>query len=180
MPQDVPGPWSHLPAWGSGSAPGCLGDGLSPYPSWWGGQPGSPSPTPRAPAGPNPLLGFFLTEGTGRLFFEFYHLLNFARPKAGEERPFFWMFENVVAMRLNDKRDISRFLEVGIADSCGKGVGAGDICWAVQGVPGVRVWLWFPVALMLENPLPGAHAKESSLVLALDPPLWLSSVKPKH
>lgn len=90
------------------------------------------------------------------------------------------MFENVVAMRLNDKRDISRFLEVGIADSCGKGVGAGDICWAVQGVPGVRVWLWFPVALMLENPLPGAHAKESSLVLALDPPLWLSSVKPKH
>ncbi|NXT87281.1 DNM3B methyltransferase, partial [Anhinga rufa] len=50
-------------------------------------------------------------EGTGRLFFEFYHLLNYARPKAGEERPFFWMFENVVAMRVNDKRDISRFLE---------------------------------------------------------------------
>ncbi|NWY53914.1 DNM3B methyltransferase, partial [Chionis minor] len=54
---------------------------------------------------------FFLVEGTGRLFFEFYHLLNYARPKAGEERPFFWMFENVVAMRVNDKRDISRFLE---------------------------------------------------------------------
>uniref|UniRef100_A0A8C3MNC8 DNA (cytosine-5-)-methyltransferase n=1 Tax=Geospiza parvula TaxID=87175 RepID=A0A8C3MNC8_GEOPR len=52
-----------------------------------------------------------LFEGTGRLFFEFYHLLNYARPKAGEERPFFWMFENVVAMRINDKRDISRFLE---------------------------------------------------------------------
>ncbi|KAM9528056.1 DNA (cytosine-5)-methyltransferase 3B [Guaruba guarouba] len=52
-----------------------------------------------------------LCEGTGRLFFEFYHLLNYARPKAGEERPFFWMFENVVAMRVNDKRDISRFLE---------------------------------------------------------------------
>ncbi|KAK2529189.1 Dnmt3b [Columba livia] len=52
-----------------------------------------------------------LYEGTGRLFFEFYHLLNYARPKAGEERPFFWMFENVVAMRVSDKRDISRFLE---------------------------------------------------------------------
>uniref|UniRef100_A0A8C8A6C7 DNA (cytosine-5-)-methyltransferase n=1 Tax=Otus sunia TaxID=257818 RepID=A0A8C8A6C7_9STRI len=52
-----------------------------------------------------------LYEGTGRIFFEFYHLLNYARPKAGEERPFFWMFENVVAMRVNDKRDISRFLE---------------------------------------------------------------------
>ncbi|NWI31868.1 DNM3B methyltransferase, partial [Sula dactylatra] len=56
-------------------------------------------------------LAFSLLEGTGRLFFEFYHLLNYARPKAGEERPFFWMFENVVAMRVNDKRDISRFLE---------------------------------------------------------------------
>ncbi|XP_042321822.1 DNA (cytosine-5)-methyltransferase 3B isoform X1 [Sceloporus undulatus] len=52
-----------------------------------------------------------LYEGTGRLFFEFYHLLNYSRPKAGEERPFFWLFENVVAMRVNDKRDISRFLE---------------------------------------------------------------------
>ncbi|XP_034978824.1 DNA (cytosine-5)-methyltransferase 3B [Zootoca vivipara] len=52
-----------------------------------------------------------LYEGTGRLFFEFYHLLNYTRPKPGEERPFFWLFENVVAMRINDKRDISRFLE---------------------------------------------------------------------
>ncbi|XP_035168626.1 DNA (cytosine-5)-methyltransferase 3B isoform X1 [Oxyura jamaicensis] len=59
---------------------------------------------PSTPASPR-------AEGTGRLFFEFYHLLNYARPKAGEERPFFWMFENVVAMRVNDKRDISRFLE---------------------------------------------------------------------
>ncbi|KAG7260240.1 hypothetical protein CRUP_031895 [Coryphaenoides rupestris] len=52
-----------------------------------------------------------LYEGTGRLFFEFYRLLSEARPKEGEHRPFFWMFENVVAMGVNDKRDISRFLE---------------------------------------------------------------------
>ncbi|XP_061293241.1 DNA (cytosine-5)-methyltransferase 3B isoform X4 [Bos javanicus] len=52
-----------------------------------------------------------LYEGTGRLFFEFYHLLNYTRPKEGEDRPFFWMFENVVAMKVGDKRDISRFLE---------------------------------------------------------------------
>ncbi|KAM6164720.1 DNA (cytosine-5)-methyltransferase 3B isoform 3-T3 [Rhynchocyon petersi] len=51
-----------------------------------------------------------LYEGTGRLFFEYYHLLNFARPKEGDKRPFFWMFENVVAMKVDDKRDISRFL----------------------------------------------------------------------
>ncbi|XP_005879876.1 PREDICTED: DNA (cytosine-5)-methyltransferase 3B isoform X3 [Myotis brandtii] len=52
-----------------------------------------------------------LYEGTGRLFFEFYHLLNYARPKEGDDRPFFWMFENVVAMKVGDKRDICRFLE---------------------------------------------------------------------
>ncbi|KAM9342373.1 DNA (cytosine-5)-methyltransferase 3B [Pholidichthys leucotaenia] len=52
-----------------------------------------------------------LYEGTGRLFFEFYRLLSEAKPKEGEDRPFFWMFENVVAMAVSDKRDISRFLE---------------------------------------------------------------------
>ncbi|XP_071760134.1 DNA (cytosine-5)-methyltransferase 3A isoform X3 [Centroberyx gerrardi] len=52
-----------------------------------------------------------LYEGTGRLFFEFYRLLHEARPKEGEDRPFFWLFENVVAMGVSDKRDISRFLE---------------------------------------------------------------------
>ncbi|KAM5245478.1 DNA (cytosine-5)-methyltransferase 3B isoform 7-T7 [Ctenodactylus gundi] len=52
-----------------------------------------------------------LYEGTGRLFFEFYHLLNYSRPKEGDDRPFFWMFENVVAMKVGDKKDISRFLE---------------------------------------------------------------------
>ncbi|XP_048840817.1 DNA (cytosine-5)-methyltransferase 3A-like isoform X1 [Brienomyrus brachyistius] len=52
-----------------------------------------------------------LYEGTGRLFFEFYRLLHEARPKPGNDRPFFWLFENVVAMGVSDKRDISRFLE---------------------------------------------------------------------
>uniref|UniRef100_A0A8C3AY52 DNA (cytosine-5-)-methyltransferase n=1 Tax=Cyclopterus lumpus TaxID=8103 RepID=A0A8C3AY52_CYCLU len=52
-----------------------------------------------------------LFEGTGRLFFEFYRLLHEARPKTGDERPFYWLFENVVAMGVSDKRDISRFLE---------------------------------------------------------------------
>ncbi|KAJ8360912.1 hypothetical protein SKAU_G00174370 [Synaphobranchus kaupii] len=53
-----------------------------------------------------------LFEGTGRLFFEFYRLLNATKPKEGEDRPFFWLFENVVAMGVSDKRDISRFLEL--------------------------------------------------------------------
>ena len=39
-------------------------------------------------------------------------MLNYTRPKEGDNRPFFWMFENVVAMKVNDKKDISRFLAV--------------------------------------------------------------------
>lgn len=58
------------------------------------------------------------TEGTGRLFFEFYRILTMLRPKEGDNRPFFWLFENVVFMSANDKSDISRFLEVVSAFDC--------------------------------------------------------------
>lgn len=51
-------------------------------------------------------------EGTGRLFFDFFRLLQFAQPKSELDRPFFWLFENVVGMRAEDKSTISRFLEV--------------------------------------------------------------------
>uniref|UniRef100_A0A8C5ABJ6 DNA (cytosine-5-)-methyltransferase n=1 Tax=Gadus morhua TaxID=8049 RepID=A0A8C5ABJ6_GADMO len=58
----------------------------------------------------NPLRkGLF--EGTGRLFFEFYRMLTMMRPKEDDDRPFFWLFENVVFMGANDKSDICRFLE---------------------------------------------------------------------
>ncbi|XP_056130906.1 DNA (cytosine-5-)-methyltransferase 3 beta, duplicate a [Lampris incognitus] len=52
-----------------------------------------------------------LFEGTGRLFFEFYRMLTMMRPREDDNRPFFWMFENVVFMSANDKADICRFLE---------------------------------------------------------------------
>uniref|UniRef100_A0A8C9Z9Z8 DNA (cytosine-5-)-methyltransferase n=1 Tax=Sander lucioperca TaxID=283035 RepID=A0A8C9Z9Z8_SANLU len=58
----------------------------------------------------NPLRkGLF--EGTGRLFFEFYRLLTLLKPKEDDNRPFFWLFENVVFMSAHDKSDICRFLE---------------------------------------------------------------------
>ncbi|XP_037095214.1 DNA (cytosine-5)-methyltransferase 3C-like isoform X2 [Syngnathus acus] len=58
----------------------------------------------------NPLRkGLF--EGTGRLFFEFYRILTLLKPKEGDDRPFFWLFENVVFMSSRDKTDICRFLE---------------------------------------------------------------------
>ncbi|XP_062396865.1 uncharacterized protein LOC134087406 [Sardina pilchardus] len=52
-----------------------------------------------------------LFEGTGRLFFEFYRVLNILRPKEDDPKPFFWLFENVSFMSHKDKTDICRFLE---------------------------------------------------------------------
>jgi hypothetical protein len=39
-------------------------------------------------------------------------MLTMMRPKDDDNRPFFWLFENVVAMRGHDLADICRFLEV--------------------------------------------------------------------
>ncbi len=58
------------------------------------------------------------TEGTGRLFFEFYRILNYAKPAPSEDRPFFWLFENVVSMKPQDKQIISRFLQVCFCCTC--------------------------------------------------------------
>lgn len=58
------------------------------------------------------IMTLINAEGTGRLFFEFYRILNYAKPAAGEDRPFFWLFENVVSMKPSDKQTISRFLQV--------------------------------------------------------------------
>ncbi|KAG7224387.1 hypothetical protein INR49_004729, partial [Caranx melampygus] len=52
-----------------------------------------------------------LYEGTGRLFFEYYRILQLLKPKEGDPRPFFWLFENVVFMNTHDKVNICRFLE---------------------------------------------------------------------
>lgn len=51
-------------------------------------------------------------EGTGRLFFEFFRILSYIRYRGDGERPLFWLYENVVSMRAQDKHTISRFLQV--------------------------------------------------------------------
>lgn len=58
------------------------------------------------------LIFFRISEGTGRLFFDFFRILSYARPSLDQERPFFWLYENVVSMRASDKQVISRFLQV--------------------------------------------------------------------
>ncbi|KAK2851964.1 hypothetical protein Q5P01_008240 [Channa striata] len=52
-----------------------------------------------------------LYEGTGRLFFEYYRILQLLKPKEDDPRPFFWLFENVVFMNTHDRVNICRFLE---------------------------------------------------------------------
>lgn len=51
-------------------------------------------------------------DGTGKLFFEFFRILSYAKPHPEDQRPFFWLYENVVSMRVPDKKIISRFLQV--------------------------------------------------------------------
>lgn len=57
-------------------------------------------------------------------------MLNYTRPKEGDNRPFFWMFENVVAMKVNDKKDISRFLAVSVP----RGAQAGKAAHTLKGL----------------------------------------------
>ncbi|XP_059189546.1 uncharacterized protein LOC131971901 isoform X2 [Centropristis striata] len=52
-----------------------------------------------------------LFEGTGRLFFDFYRILQLLKPREEDPRPFFWLFENVTFMNTHDKVNICRFLE---------------------------------------------------------------------
>ena len=53
----------------------------------------------------------FIEDGTGKLFFEFFRILSYAKPGPENQRPFFWLYENVVSMRAADKQIMSRFLE---------------------------------------------------------------------
>uniref|UniRef100_A0A3Q0RMF2 DNA (cytosine-5-)-methyltransferase n=1 Tax=Amphilophus citrinellus TaxID=61819 RepID=A0A3Q0RMF2_AMPCI len=52
-----------------------------------------------------------LYEGTGRLFFDYYRILQWLKPKEDDPRPFFWLYENTVAMNTCNKVGICRFLE---------------------------------------------------------------------
>ena len=74
----------------------------------------TPSFLPLPPTHPHPSLPPSLphSEGTGRLFFEFFRIMTYAKPTPEENRPFFWLYENVVSMRAYDKQTISRFLQV--------------------------------------------------------------------
>ena len=83
------------------------------------------SPSPITPTFPPPLTltnhphqplppSLPHSEGTGRLFFEFFRIMTYAKPLPEENRPFFWLYENVVSMRAYDKQTISRFLQVSL------------------------------------------------------------------
>nr|CAB3239268.1 DNA (cytosine-5)-methyltransferase 3A-like [Phallusia mammillata] len=74
-------------------------------------------------SGANPRRkGLLDPEGSGCLFFDFYRVLRAAQPSPSPagcncdvtgqgSRPFFWLFENVVSMKLVERHRISRFLQ---------------------------------------------------------------------
>ncbi|XP_040203583.1 DNA (cytosine-5)-methyltransferase 3A-like [Rana temporaria] len=53
-----------------------------------------------------------LYGGSGQLFFDFPRLLHKVRPKPGDDRAFFWLFENVVSMDKQFSRAITQHLEI--------------------------------------------------------------------
>ncbi|XP_048454379.1 DNA (cytosine-5)-methyltransferase 3-like [Rhincodon typus] len=58
---------------------------------------------------------------SGRIIFQYYRILQYARPKETDERPFFWIFVDPEILTQKDIKDASRFLEcdpVIIHDSC--------------------------------------------------------------
>uniref|UniRef100_A0A8C0VFR5 Uncharacterized protein n=1 Tax=Cyanistes caeruleus TaxID=156563 RepID=A0A8C0VFR5_CYACU len=79
--------------------------------------------------------------------FEFYRALifplklylRFVNPAQGNDRPFFWLFENVVAMGVSDKRDILHFLESNPVITDAKEVSAAHRAWYFWGnLPGMN------------------------------------------
>ncbi|XP_048388491.2 DNA (cytosine-5)-methyltransferase 3-like [Stegostoma tigrinum] len=62
---------------------------------------------------------------SGRIIFQYYRILQYARPKEPDERPFFWIFVDPEILTQVDIKDASRFLEcdpVIIHDSCASAV----------------------------------------------------------
>ena len=65
------------------------------------------------------IIYYFFVDGTGRLFFEFFRILQHVmhdlatgdNTSEQPQKPFFWLFENVVGMRHSDRDVISRFLQ---------------------------------------------------------------------
>lgn len=91
-------------------------------------------------SGINPYRrGLLDPEGSGILFFEYVRCLNVARLSADPERPFFWMFENVLSMKLIERARISRHLRCNPIVADAKHVSAAArprLFWG--NIPGIR------------------------------------------
>uniref|UniRef100_A0A673FVY3 DNA (cytosine-5-)-methyltransferase n=1 Tax=Sinocyclocheilus rhinocerous TaxID=307959 RepID=A0A673FVY3_9TELE len=100
-----------------------------------------------------------LFEGTGRLFFEYYRLLNMLKPEKDDPRPFFWLFENVVLMENKVKADICRFLECNPV-----------LIDAVKVSPAHRArYFWGNIPGMNSRPIVASQKDKLSLQECLDP-----------
>nr|XP_026693797.1 DNA (cytosine-5)-methyltransferase 3A-like isoform X1 [Ciona intestinalis] len=82
-------------------------------------------------SGANPRRkGLLDQEGTGCLFFDFFRVLRAAEPPRCDcdnkehQRPFFWLFENVLSMKMVERERISRFLQCQPVVANGRAVSA--------------------------------------------------------
>ncbi|KAM5281205.1 LOW QUALITY PROTEIN: DNA (cytosine-5)-methyltransferase 3-like [Ctenodactylus gundi] len=62
--------------------------------------------------GSTPPLGHARSRSNGWFLFQFHRILQYARPRPGSPRPFFWMFVDNLLLTRDDQATASRFLEV--------------------------------------------------------------------
>ncbi|PNJ11375.1 T0172662 isoform 1, partial [Pongo abelii] len=62
--------------------------------------------------GATPLLGHTSDRPPSWYLFQFHRLLQYARPKLGSPRPFFWMFVDNLVLNKEDEDVACRFLEM--------------------------------------------------------------------
>ncbi|XP_047419203.1 DNA (cytosine-5)-methyltransferase 3-like isoform X2 [Sciurus carolinensis] len=62
--------------------------------------------------GSTPALGHSCDRSPGWYLFQFHRLLQYARPRLGSPKPFFWMFVDNLLLTKDDQAIASRFLEM--------------------------------------------------------------------
>lgn len=199
-PQGVPGVQSHLKVQGSGSAPVCVGGG-SPLsckssickaqavsmPSQWGGQPGLRTHAPRAAAGPSLLpvpnrrSGFLPCRRNREAVLRILPPAQLRPSQGGRGAPL--LLDVREHGGHEGQRQEGHFSVSGGRDCCRlwerRRTGR-SLLGCARCAEAVRVWLWFCMALTLENPGPDAHARNQLFSLGSGIPSGFQQVNPEH
>ncbi|KAF5917615.1 hypothetical protein HPG69_006008 [Diceros bicornis minor] len=89
--------------------------------------------------GSTPTLGHACDHPPGWYLFQFHRVLQYARPRPGSPRPFFWMFVDNLVLTEDDRDVATRFLEtdpVTIQDICSRTIWNAVHVWS--NIPAVK------------------------------------------